>query len=150
MRRWTAISATALLVVEAGVSLLAALLLGGAASQGHMEFAGVSYRAIAGAAYIGLSLQAAFLLLVAGVLVRVAVRAQDREFGRPTRFVLIAAAVFHGVLAALMLALSGVWTFLVLALTLSLLVLLFFIPSRPTTHPRSPSGPPAAPAAPAS
>lgn len=143
MRRWTAISTTVLLVLEAGVSLLAALLLGGAASRGHMQFAGVSYRAIAGAAYIGLSLQAAFLLLVAGVLVRVAVRAQDREFGRPTRLVLIVAAVFHGVLAALMLALSGVWTFLVLALTLTLLVLLFFIPTRPGS---APSPAPAAPA----
>jgi hypothetical protein len=144
MRRWTAISATILLVLEAGVSLLAALLLGGVANKQHMQFAGVSYRAIAGAAYIGLGLQAAFLLLVAGVLVRVAVRAQDREFGRPTRFLLIAGAVFHGVLAALMLALSGVWTFLVVALTLTLLVLLFFTPSRPA------SGPAPVPAAPAS
>ncbi|WP_161789962.1 hypothetical protein [Streptacidiphilus neutrinimicus] len=131
-------------MLEAGVSLLAALLFGAVATRQHMQFAGVSYTAIADAAYLGLGLQAAFLLLVAGVLVRVAVRGQDRPFGRPTRFVLIAGAVFHGVLAALMLALSGVWTFLVVALTLTLLVLMFFTPTRPSPE-RAP-----APAAPAS
>jgi cytochrome b561 len=147
MRRWTAISATVLLVLEAGVSLLAALLLGAVAHKQHMQFAGVSYTAIANGAYVGLGLQTAFLLLVAGVLVRVAVRAQDRPFGRPTRFALIAAAVFHGVLAALMLALSGVWTFLVVAVTLTLLVLLFFTPTRPEPGAeREPSPAPVLPA----
>ncbi|SEL09971.1 hypothetical protein [Streptacidiphilus jiangxiensis] len=142
MRRWTAVAATVLVVLEAGVSALAALILGGVANRQHMQFAGVSYRAMADAAYLGLGLQAAFLLVVAGVLVRVAIRAQDRAFGRPTRFVLIGAAVFHAVLAAIVLALSGVWTFLVVALTLTLLVLLFF--TRPEQGPV-----PSAPAAPA-
>jgi hypothetical protein len=142
MRRWTAIAATVLLVLEASGSLLAALLLGAVADKQHMQFAGVSYRAIADAAYLGLGLQAAFLLLVAGVLVRVAVRARDDEFGRPTRYLLIAAAVFHGVLAALMLALVGVWIFLAVALALTLLVLLFFTPSLPGAEPaRAPAAP---------
>lgn len=147
MRRWTAISATVLLVLEAGVSLLAALLLGAVAHKQHMQFAGVSYTAIANAAYIGLGLQAAFLLLVAGVLVRLATRDQDRPFGRPTRFVLVTAAVFHGVLAALMLALSGVGTFLVVAVTLTLLVLLLFTPTGP--EPGSEPEPAPAPVVPA-
>jgi cytochrome b561 len=143
--------ATVLLVLEAGVSVLAALILGAVAKRQHMMFGGLSYRAMANGAYVGLGLQAAFLLLAAGLLVRVAIRSQDRPFGRPTRFVLIAAAVFHGVLAALMLALSGVGTFLVVALTLTLLVLVLFTQTpRPAAPPKPLPKTPPAPAAPAS
>jgi hypothetical protein len=146
MRRWTAVVATVLLVLEAGASLLVALVLGKAANVQHMRLGGLSTAAIADGAYIGLSVQTAFLLLVAALLVRVVIRAAAP--GRPTRVVLVAAAVFHGILAALMLALSGVLTFLVAAVTLTLLVLILFIPPSGSTAPQ-PALAPTEPAAPA-
>ncbi|MEZ0065314.1 cytochrome b561 [Streptacidiphilus sp. MAP12-20] len=154
MRRWTAVAAMVLLVLEAGASLLFALVMGKAANYQHMRLGGLPTSAIANGAYVGLSIQAAFLLLVAAMLLRVAIRA-SRTPGRPTRLAVIAAAVFHGILAALLLAMSGVTAFLVVALTLTLLVLQLFIPpsdssGRPApTPPLAPPPPPAAePAAP--
>ncbi|MBF9073254.1 hypothetical protein [Streptacidiphilus fuscans] len=150
MRRWTAVAALVLLVLEAGVSAVVALVVGKAADYQHMSLAGVPTSAMAASAYVGFGLIALFLLLVAALLLRVAVR--DVVPTKVERIVLILAAVLHGLLAAVLLALSGVWVFVPLAVTLTLLVLILFIPSDGTQQPpvREPSpGGPAAPAAPA-
>ncbi|WP_037605547.1 hypothetical protein [Streptacidiphilus rugosus] len=147
MRRWTAVAAMVLLVLEAGVSVLFALVMGKAANYQHMQLAGLKTSAIANGAYVGLSVQAAFLLLVAVLLLRLAIRATS-ETGRLTRFAVIAAAVFHGILAALLLALSGVTAFLVVALTLTLLVLVLFIPPSGSPAPATTPTPPAPPVPP--
>jgi hypothetical protein len=136
-----------LLVLEAGVSLLFALVMGKAANYQHMQMAGLKTSAIANGAYVGLSVQAAFLLLVGVLLLRLAIR-PSRETGRVARFAVIAAAIFHGILAALLLALSGVIAFLVPALTLTLLVLLLFIPPSGSPAPVMAPAPPTPPAAP--
>jgi hypothetical protein len=136
-----------LLVLEAGVSLLIALVMGKAANYQHMRLAGLKTSAIANGAYVGLSVQAAFLLLVGALLLRLAIR-PSRETGRVTRFAVIAAAIFHGILAALLLALSGVTAFLVVALTLTLLVLVLFIPPSGSPAPVMTPNPPTPPAAP--
>lgn len=143
MRRWTAVTTLVLLVLEAGVSAVVALVVGKAADYQHMSLGGLPTSAMATGAYVGFGLQAAFLLLIAVLLLRVAIR--DAAPGRFTRIALIGAAVFHGVLAAVLLALSGVWTFLVVAVTLTLLVLILFIPAEGRSQPPAPSAP-AAPA----
>ncbi|MEY9849290.1 hypothetical protein [Streptacidiphilus sp. MAP5-3] len=159
MRRWTAVATLVLLVLEAGVSAVVALVVGKAADYQHMSLGGVPTSAMASSAYVGFGLIALFLLLVAALLLRVALR--DVAPTKVERIVLILAAVLHGLLAAVLLALSGVWVFVPLAVTLTLLVLILFIPSdgprqpsarepSPTLPPSlPPQGGPSAPAAPA-
>jgi hypothetical protein len=151
MRRWTAVAALVLLVLEAGVAAVVAMVVGKAADYQHMSLAGVPTAAMAASAYVGFGLIALFLLLVAALLLRVALR--DVAPTKAERIVLVLAAVLHGLLAAVLLALSGVWVFVPLAVTLTLLVLILFIPSEPSPSPlppsSGPSGGPAAPAAPA-
>jgi len=125
MRRWTAVATAVLLVVEALVSGLVGYLLGAAVTRQDMSLGGLAPSAMAAGAWAGLGLLAVFLLLAAAVVARTGLR---RSMGRPTRILLIVCAVLHGVLGAMLLALSGVTAFAVAALTLTLLVLLLFLP----------------------
>ena len=129
MRRWTAGATAVLLVLEALASGLVGLVLGTAVKRQNMSFGGLAPSAMALGAWVGLGLLAVFLLVAAVAVARTAVR--DRSMGRPTRILLIVCAVLHGLLAATLLALSGVAAFAVLALTLTLLVLLLFTPHEP-------------------
>jgi len=150
MRRWTAGAAAVLLAVEGLVLALFGLVLGDAVTSQNMSFGGLAPRAMALGAWVGLGLLAALLLLVAGVCARMAVR--DRSMGRPTRILLILCAVVHGVLAAVLLALSGVVPFLELTVVLALLVLLLLMPPAtgpdPVSAPQVRRGPPPAGALP--
>lgn len=121
MRTWSTVGAALLLVLEALVAGVVATVLGDAVEQQNMSLGGLAPRAMAVGAWAGLGLLAVFLLVVAAALV--ALLARHRAMGRPTRILLIVCAVLHGVLAALLLALSGVPAFLTLLLTLALLVL---------------------------
>ena len=138
MRRWTAGAAAVLLVVEGLVLALFGLVLGDAVTRQNMSFGGLAPGAMALGAWVGLGLLAALMLLAAGVCARMAVR--ERSMGRPTRILLILCAVVHGVLAAVLLALSGTVPFLALMVALALLVLLLLMP--PATGPDQASGPP--------
>ncbi len=138
MRRWTAGAAALLLVVEGLVLALFGLVLGDAVTSQNMSFGGLAPGAMAVGAWVGLGLLAALMLLTAGVCVRMAVR--DGSMGRPTRILLILCAVVHGVLAAVLLALSGTVPFLELMVALALLVLLLLMP--PATGPDPASAPP--------
>lgn len=133
MRRWTAVATAVLLVVEALVSGLVGYLLGTAVTRQDMSLGGLAPSAMAAGAWVGLGLLGVFLLLVAAVVARTGLR--DRSMGRPTRILLIVCAVLHGLLAAMLLALSGVTAFAVAAVTLTLLVLLLFLPDGPDQAP---------------
>ncbi|MBC3842601.1 hypothetical protein GXW82_27755 [Streptacidiphilus sp. 4-A2] len=133
MRRWTAVSTVVLLVLEALVSGLAGYLLGTAVTRQNMSLAGLRPGDMAVGAWAGPGLLALFLLLTAAAVARTGVR--DRSMGRPTRILLIVCAVLHGLLAAVLLALSGAAAFAVTALTLTLLVLLLFLPDGPLPGP---------------
>jgi len=126
MRRWTAVATAVLLVLEALVSGLVGYLLGALVTRQNMSFGGLAPRAMAVGAWAGAGVFAVFLLLVAVVVARTGLR--DRSMGQPTRILLIVCAVVHGLFAAVLLALSGVTAFVVAALTLTLLVLLLFLP----------------------
>ena len=142
MRRWTAGAAAVLLVLEALVCGLVGLVLGDAVTRQNMSLGGLSPTAMAVGAWVGNGLLALFLVVVAVLLVLIAAR--DRSMGRATRILLIVCVVLHAVLAAALLALSGVVAFLVLAVTLTLLVLQFFIPHGPASRAHEP-GPDSAP-----
>jgi len=129
MRRWTAVAVAVLLIVEALVSGLLGYVLGTAVTRQNMSLGGLAPKAMATGAWVGLGLLGVFLLLSGAVVAHMGLRA--RSMGRATRILLIVCAVLHGVLAALLLALSGVAAFLVTALTLTLLVLLLFQPDEP-------------------
>lgn len=133
MRRWTAVAVVVLLIVEALVSGLLGYVLDTAVTRQNMSFGGLAPSAMATGAWVGLGLLAVFLLLAAAVVARMGLR--DRSMGQATRILLIVCAVLHGVLAAALLALSGVPAFVVAALTLTLLVLLLFLPDGPGQPP---------------
>jgi hypothetical protein len=134
MRRWTAVAVVVLLMVEGLVSGLLGYLLGATVTKQNMSFGGLAPSAMAAGAWSGLGLLAVFLLVVAAVVAGTGLR--DRSMGRPTRILLIVCAVLHGLLAAMLLALSGVTAFAVAAVTLTLLVLLLFLPDEPGPAPR--------------
>ncbi|WP_225446768.1 hypothetical protein [Streptacidiphilus sp. PB12-B1b] len=132
-----------LLVLEALASGLVGAVLGDAVTRQNMSFGGLAPRAMAVGAWVGLGALAVFLLVTAAAVARTALR--GRSMGRPTRILLIVCAVLHGVLAAGLLALSGVSAFAVLAVTLTLLVLLLFTPHQPAPGPGQLLAPDAAP-----
>lgn len=127
MRIWTAVTTVLLLVLEALFFAGVGLLLGLAVRDQHMSLGGLSSDAMAGGAWIGMGLLAAFLVVVALVLARTAW--SGAAMGRPTRILLIVCAVLHGVLAAVLLALSGVVAFLAMLVMVALLVFVLLIPS---------------------
>jgi hypothetical protein len=122
-----------LLVLEALASGLVGLVLGTAVTRQNMSFGGLAPKAMAVGAWLGLGVLAVFLLVTAAAITRTML--PDRSMGQPTRILLIVCAVLHGLLAAVLLALSGVSAFVVLAVTLTLLVLLLFTPPSPDPGP---------------
>lgn len=125
MRTWTAAVAVCLLVLEALFFAGVGLLLGLAVRHQNMSLGGLSSGAMAGGAWVGMGLLAAFLVVVAVVLARMAWR--GGAMGRPTRILLIVCAVLHGVLAAVLLALSGVVAFLAMLVMVGVLVFVLLI-----------------------
>jgi hypothetical protein len=126
MRIWTTAATVLLLVLEALFFAGVGLLLGLAVRDQNMSLGGLSPGAMASGAWVGMGLLAAFLVVVALVLARTA--RSGGAMGRPTRILLIVCAVLHGVLAAVLLALSGVVAFLTMLVTVGLLVLVLLIP----------------------
>ncbi|MFC1414688.1 hypothetical protein ACEZCY_36215 [Streptacidiphilus sp. N1-12] len=121
MRIWATIGAALLLVLEALVTSVLALVLGIGIKRQNMSLGGLEPDRMALGVWVGLGTLAGFLVVVGAVLAIMAAR--RRAMGRPTRILLIVCAVLHAVLAAVTLALSGVLVFVVLIVTLGFLVL---------------------------
>ena len=122
MRIWATIGAALLLILEALVTGVLAVVLGVGIKRQNMSLGGLAPGRMAVGVWVGLGALAGFLVLVGVVLAFMAAR--RRAMGRPTRILLIVCAVLHAVLAAVTLALSGVLAFVVLIVTLGFLVLL--------------------------
>lgn len=127
MRTWTAAVAVFLLVLEALFFAGVGLLLGLAVRHQNMSLGGLSTDAMANGAWVGMGLLAAFLIVVAVLLARTAWR--GGAMGRPTRILLIVCAVLHGVLAAALLALSGVVAFLAMLVMVGVMVFVLLTPT---------------------
>ncbi|MFC1438326.1 hypothetical protein ABUW04_08655 [Streptacidiphilus sp. N1-10] len=127
MRTWTAAVAVFLLVLEALFFAGVGLLLGLAVRHQNMSLGGLSTDAMANGAWVGMGLLAAFLVVVAVLLARTAWR--GGAMGRPTRILLIVCAVLHGVLAAALLALSGVVAFLAMLVMVGVMVFVLLTPT---------------------
>ncbi|MEZ0093410.1 hypothetical protein [Streptacidiphilus sp. EB129] len=126
MRIWTAVATAVLLTLEALVVGVVAVVLGLAVEQQKMSMGGLAPTAMAVGAWVGLGVLAFFVLVVAALVARMALR--GGAMGRPTRILLIVCAVLHAVLATVLLALSGVGAFLVMLVIVALLVLLLATP----------------------
>jgi len=122
MRIWAAVGAALLLMLEALVVSVLAVVLGIGIKRQNMSLGGLAPGGMAMGVWVALGVLAAFLVVVAVVLAFMAAR--RRAMGRPTRILLIVCALLHAVLAAVTLALSGVLAFVVLIVTLGFLVLL--------------------------
>ena len=122
MRIWAAFGAALLLLLEALVTTVLAVVLGLGIKRQNMSLGGLAPGGMAMGVWVALGALAGFLVVVGAVLVIMGAR--RRAMGRPTRILLIVCAVLHAVLAAVTLALSGVIAFLVLIVTLGFLVLL--------------------------
>ncbi|MFJ4780278.1 hypothetical protein [Streptomyces sp. NPDC088762] len=121
LRRLVAGLAAIVLVAEAAVLVLVHLVLGATTRNQSMSIAGSDPDLMSKATYaLGAGL-GAFLLLCAVIAALTAVR--DREPGRFARVLLVSAAVTHGVLGVLTVALVGWGAFAVMMLILCLLVL---------------------------
>ena len=121
MKIWATIGAALLLVLEALVTSVLAVVLGIGIKRQNMSLGGLEPGRMALGVWVGLGTLAGFLVVVGAVLAIMAAR--RRAMGRPTRILLIVCAVLHAVLAAVTLALSGVLVFVVLIVTLGFLVL---------------------------
>ncbi|MFC1417006.1 hypothetical protein [Streptacidiphilus cavernicola] len=134
MRIWAAFGAALLLLLEALVTTVLALVLGLGIKRQNMSLAGLAPSGMALGVWVGLGALAGFLVLVALLLAFTGAR--RRAMGRPTRILLIVCAVLHALLAAVTLALSGVLAFVVLIVTLGFLVLLIQLgPAQPDAAP---------------
>jgi hypothetical protein len=120
MRRAVFTLAAVVLLVEAVVVGLVGLVLGLAARKQNMTMGGISGSRIALASWVGQGSMAVFLLVCAVVVAVTAGRAPVRLF---VRILLVLCAVLNGVLAALLLALSGWPAFCLLSVTTAVLVL---------------------------
>ncbi|MHA6760445.1 hypothetical protein [Streptacidiphilus sp. PAMC 29251] len=129
MRIWATIGAVLLLLLEALVTSVLAVVLGIGVKRQNMSLGGLAPGRMALGVWVGLGALAGFLAVVGVVLGIMAAR--KRAMGRPTRILLIVCAVLHAVLAAVTLALSGVLAFVVLTVTLGFLVLLIQLGSAP-------------------
>lgn len=161
MRRWTALVAAVLLVAEAAAAGFIGLVLGRATHLQHMKFGMAHPGALSTGAYAGGAAGAVALLAVAALLVRVALlregargaraAGRPRGPGRPTRVVLVLAAVGHALAAAALYALNGVLPCVALLVVVALLVLVLLSlgpESTPTHTPPAGSTPAAGPDAP--
>ncbi|MFD3700575.1 hypothetical protein ACFWUZ_31365 [Streptomyces sp. NPDC058646] len=133
LRRLVAALAAIVLAGEAAVLVLVHVVLGRTTANQSMSIAGSDPEIMSKATYGMGAGTGAFLLLCAVLLALAALR--DRAPGRPARIVLVAAAVTHGVLGTLAVALVGWAAFVVLMLILCLLVLVLVLyaagPGRP-------------------
>ncbi|MFE2289389.1 hypothetical protein ACFXDJ_35110 [Streptomyces sp. NPDC059443] len=109
------------LVVEAAVLVFVHIVLGRTARNQSMSIAGMDPDVMSKATYAMGAGMGAFLLLCAVLLAVAAIR--DRAPGAFARVVLVAAAVIHGLLGALVVGLVGWGAFAVMMLILCLLVL---------------------------
>lgn len=139
MRIWATIGAALLLVLEALVTGVLAVVLGIAVERQNMSLGGLAPHRMAMGVWVGLGALAGFLVLVAVVLAFTGAR--RRAMGRATRILLIVCAVLHAVLAAVTLALSGVLAFTVLIVTLGFLVLVIQLGPGSPQEPGTESGP---------
>ncbi|GHI87782.1 hypothetical protein ACWGF3_36030 [Streptomyces xanthophaeus] len=121
LRRLVAALAAAVLVVEAAVLVLVHVVLGRTTANQSMSIAGSDPDVMSKATYgLGAGM-GVFLVLCAVLLALTALR--DRAPGRFARIVLITAAVTHGVLGVLAVALVGWPAFAALMVILCLVVL---------------------------
>jgi hypothetical protein len=139
MRIWAALAAAVLLVLEALAFTWFGLVVGLAVKHQRMSMGGLSTDSMAVGAWVALGLLALFVLIVAVLAARMALR--RGAMGRPTRILLIVCAVLHAVLAAVLLALSGVAAFVWMLVTVTLMVLLLST----TTEPEPPAEPESTP-----
>ncbi|MFD9409011.1 hypothetical protein ACFWBN_18590 [Streptomyces sp. NPDC059989] len=121
LRRLVAGLAAIVLVAEAAVLVLVHIVLGRTTANQSMSIAGSDPDVMSKATYALGAGMGAFLLLCAVLTALAAIR--DREPGRFARVVLVSAAVTHGVLGVLTVALVGWGAFAVMMLILCLLVL---------------------------
>lgn len=161
MRRSVLYAAAVLLLVEALLFALVGLVLGLAVRKQQMSIGGLSTDAMAVGAWAGQGLLALFLLVCAVVAARAGWLgggprhgAGARGTGRVARALLIACAVLHGLLGAVLLGLSGWPTFVGLMLVLAVVVMAVLVlrePSDPAAAEAAPvDGPPVPPAMPPS
>ncbi|MFD8954423.1 hypothetical protein ACWGHU_18165 [Streptomyces xanthophaeus] len=121
LRRLVAALAAVVLVVEAAVLVLVHVVLGRTTANQSMSIAGSDPDVMSKATYgLGAGM-GVFLVLCAVLLALTALR--DRAPGRFARIVLITAAVTHGVLGVLAVALVGWPAFAALMVILCLVVL---------------------------
>ncbi|MFI8504958.1 hypothetical protein ACIGFK_41600 [Streptomyces sp. NPDC085524] len=140
LRRLVAGLAAIVLVAEAAVLVLVHLVLGRTTENQSMSIAGSDPDVMSKATYgLGAGL-GAFLLLCAVFAAVAAFR--DRRPGPFARFVLVAAAVTHGVLGVLTVVLVGWAAFATMMLILCLLVLtlLLYEDRTPQARPAGPAG----------
>lgn len=109
------------LVVEAGALAFVHLVLGRTTENQKMSIAGMDPNVMSKATYAMGAGMALFLLACAVFLAVAAIR--DRAPGTFARVVLVAAAITHGLLGALVVGLVGWGAFVVMMLILCLLVL---------------------------
>lgn len=125
LRRLVAALAAIVLVAEAAVLVLVHIVLGRTTQNQSMSIAGSDPDLMSKATYgLGAGM-GAFLVLCALLVAVAAVR--DRAPGRFARIVLFTAAVTHGVLGILAVALVGWAAFVAMMLILCLLVLVLML-----------------------
>ncbi|WP_411105737.1 hypothetical protein [Streptomyces sp. cmx-4-9] len=143
LRRLVAALAAVVLVVEAAVLVLVHVVLGRTTASQSMSIAGSDPDVMSKATYAMGAGTGAFLLLCAVLLAVAAVR--DRAPGRFGRILLVVAAVTHGVLGMLAVALVGWAAFAALMLILCLVVLALVLYAPGPARPEVADGPPPAP-----
>lgn len=125
LRRLVAALAAIVLVAEAAVLVLVHIVLGRTTQNQSMSIAGSDPDLMSKATY-GLGAGMGAFLVLCAVLVAVAA-VRDRAPGRFARIVLFTAAVTHGVLGILAVALVGWAAFVAMMLILCLLVLVLML-----------------------
>lgn len=148
MRRGIAVATAVVLVLEGLAVAFLNWILGLVVRHQKMSLGGIGTDTMAVGSWVAGGLFAAFLVLCAVLVARIAWR--ERMSGRVGRIVLIVCAVVQGVVGAVVVGLVGWYAFVVLMLVLGLLVgtLVFYAPE--DAGPAggvsgAPSGPPAAP-----
>lgn len=121
LRRLVAALAAIVLVAEAAVLVLVHAVLGKTTASQSMSIAGSDPDVMSKATYVLGAGMGAFLLLCAALLAAAALR--DRAPGRFARIVLVTAAVTHGLLGAIAVAVVGWPAFAAVMVILCLLVL---------------------------
>ncbi|MFJ4435576.1 hypothetical protein [Streptomyces sp. NPDC088923] len=123
------------LVLETFGIVLLCLTLGAVVDNQSMSLAGTDPDAVVTGSYVLAVVAGLFLCACAFVAFRCALRRHAP--GRAGQVLLIVAAVVHGVLAAVSLALIGLAAFLGLLVVLALLVLILVSPDASPARPRA-------------